>query len=87
MKKLLAFSVVMATCAMPTFAQDDRTHLDCGSPEPETTGSLSSDPRSLRLLSERPGMAASNTPDEPWQERADEDAERRRQRLVMCGVD
>ncbi len=87
MKKLLALSVVMAACAMPAFAEGDRTHLDCGPTEPETTGSLSSDPRSLRLAAERPSTATSDAPEEPWQQLADEDAERRRERLIMCGVD
>lgn len=87
MKKLLALSVIMAACAMPAFAEGDRTHLDCGSTEPETTGALPSDPRSLRLASETPSTAGADPSEEPWQERADEDAERRRERLVMCGVD
>lgn len=87
MKMLLALSVVMAACAMPAFAQGDRTHLDCGPTEPETTGSLPSDPRSLRLSTESRSAAAADASEEPWQERADEDAERRRERLVMCGVD
>ena len=87
MRKLVAFMAVMAMYATPAFAQVDRLEGVCGPTEPETTGSLPIDPRSLRLPNEKADVADTSSLDEPWQEQAGEEAELRRERLVMCGSD
>jgi hypothetical protein len=92
MKTLLALAAALAVCAAPALAQTttpriDRPAPDCGASDPETTGSLPTDPRRLGSFADRPDGAEALAPEEPWQERAEEDAELRRERLVMCGVD
>ncbi len=92
MKTLLALVAALAMCAAPALAQMatprvDRPAPDCGASEPETTGALPTDPRRLGSLAGRPDGAETLAPEEPWQEQAEEDAELRRERLVMCGVD
>jgi ABC-type molybdate transport system substrate-binding protein len=87
MMKLVAIMAVMTLCAASASAHADRREQGCGLAEPETTGSLPADPRSLRLTSEKPDVADAGSLDEPWQQQADEEAELHRERLVTCGGD
>ncbi|XYD12271.1 hypothetical protein R1A27_30175 (plasmid) [Methylobacterium sp. NMS12] len=90
MRTLIAFTSVMIVCAGPAFAQAGRLDGNCGD-DPETTGALSADPRSLYLPGERPTQDQDTVeitpPEESWQEAAREDAERRRRGILACGVD
>ena len=84
--KLLAFGTVLAVCAGPAFAQVDRLAQGCMQ-DPETTGSLRADPRSLLLPGERLVEADPDQHEESWQAEAREDFEQRRRDLLDCGVD
>lgn len=86
MRKLLAFAVAIVVCAGPTLALADQPARDCDR-EPETTGTLSGDPRSLYLPSERPVKADRDPPEVSWQDEARETSEQRRRDLLDCGVD
>ncbi|MGU3666725.1 hypothetical protein ACLBX9_21245 [Methylobacterium sp. A49B] len=86
MRQLLAFTSAMIVCAGAALAQTDPPDRDC-SHDPETTGSLSLDPRSLHLPAARPGRVEVTPPEDSWQEEARENAEQRRRDLLACGVD
>lgn len=86
MKKLLAFAAAMIVCAGPALAQTDRPARDCGQ-DPETTGALPADPRSLYMPGEGPVRADPDPPAESWQAEARENSEQRRRDLLGCGVD
>ena len=86
MNKLIAFTLAATVCAGPAFAQAHRPGQECGQ-DPETTGSLTVDPRSLHLLGERPDRVKVTPPEDSWQEEAREEAERHRRDLLACGVD
>lgn len=86
MRKLIAFTSAMIVCAGPALAQTDLPDRDCGH-DPETTGSLSVDPRSLHLPTERSDRVAVDPPEDSWQEEARAHAEQRRRDLLACGVD
>jgi hypothetical protein len=86
MRQLIAFTSAMIVCAGPALAQTDPPDRDCGH-DPETTGSLSLDPRSLHLPSEKADRVAVTPSEDSWQEEARENAERRRRDLLACGVD
>lgn len=86
MNKLIAFTLAATVCAGPAFAQVHRPALDCDH-DPETTGSLTADPRSLLLPGERPDRVKVTPPEDSWQEEAREEAERHRRDLLACGVD
>lgn len=92
MKTLLALLAALAVCAAPAQAQMTTTRIDrpapdCGASDPETTGALPTDPRRLGSSAGGPDGAETFAPEVPWQEQAEEEAELRRERLVMCGVD
>ena len=86
MNKLIALTVAATVCAGPAFAQAHRPSQDCGH-DPQTTGSLTVDPRSLHLPGERPDRVKVTAPEDSWQEEAREEAERHRRDLLACGVD
>ena len=90
MRTLIAFTSVMIVCAGPALAQTGRPGGNCGD-DPETTGALPADPRSLYLPGERPARDQDTVeitpPEESWQAAAREDAERRRCAILACGVD
>jgi hypothetical protein len=86
MNKLIAYTVAATVCAGPAFAQAYRPGQDCGQ-DPETTGSLTVDPRSLHLPGERSDRVKVTPPEDSWQEEAREEAERHRRDLLACGVD
>jgi hypothetical protein len=76
----------LAVCAGPAVAQGDQLASDCYE-DPETTGSLPTDPRSLFMPGERPAGVDADPPEESWQARAEETSEQRRRDLLDCGVD
>ena len=84
--KMLAFAAAMALCAGPALAQADQVGRDCYE-DPETTGSLPSDPRSVLMPGERPVTVDKDPPEASWQTQAEETSEQRRQDLLDCGVD
>ncbi|WP_457107010.1 hypothetical protein [Methylobacterium sp. P5_C11] len=86
MRKLLAFAVAIVVCAGSTLALAEQPARDC-SQDPETTGALSGDPRSLYLPGQRPGKADPDPPEASWQDEARENSEQRRRYLLECGVD
>ena len=86
MKTLLALAVAMAVSCGPALAQADPVPPHCLD-EPETTGALPADPRSLYRPGERPVKAEGEQPDESWQAEARESFEQRQQDLLACGVD
>lgn len=86
MSKVFAFAAALAVCAGPAFAQADRLAQGCVQ-DPETTGSLSTDPRSLYLPGERLSGADVDPPAESWQAEARENFEQRRQDMLECGAD
>ncbi|MDP4022994.1 hypothetical protein Q8W71_10195 [Methylobacterium sp. NEAU 140] len=85
-KTLAALTAMMVVCAAPALAGADPSGRDCGN-DPETTGALSADPRSLHLPGERPNRVGAIPPEESWQEEARESAEQRWRDLLACGVD
>jgi hypothetical protein len=86
MRKLLALAAAITVCAGPTFAQASQPARDCDR-DPETTGTLAADPRSLLLPGEQTARADPDAPDVSWQDEARESSEQRRRDLLECGVD
>ena len=86
MRKLLAIAAAMIVCAGPALAQVDQPARDCGQ-DPETTGALAGDPRSLLMPGERLVTADTDPPEVSWQDEARENSEQRRRDLLACGVD
>jgi len=86
MRLLLVIAAAMAVCATPALAQPYPQACDCGQ-DPETTGALSADPRSLYLPGQQPFRADRDPPEVSWQDEARETIEQRRQDLLECGVD
>lgn len=85
MRKLLAIAAAIVVCAGPALARADQPALDCDQ-DPETTGSLAADPRSLLKPGERPVRADPDPPEVSWQDEARETVEQRRQDLLGCEV-
>jgi len=88
MRALLAFAaaLVVAVCAGPAFAQAGQPARNCDL-DPETTGSLAADPRSVYLPGEHPVQADRDPPEVSWQDQAQESSEQRQRDLLNCGVD
>ncbi|MCJ2025185.1 hypothetical protein [Methylobacterium sp. J-067] len=86
MRKLFAVVVALVVSAGPAFAQGDLPWQDCGPADPETTGSLPSDPRSLFMPGEHPTVADTDPPEASWQDEARESSEERWRDLLDCGV-
>ena len=86
MRTLLAIAAAVAVCAGPAFAQADQGARFCDQ-DPETTGALPADPRSLLMPGERLVTADTNPPEVSWQDQANESSEQRRPDLLGCGVD
>ena len=86
MPKLLAIAAAMIVCAVPALAQLDQLTRDCDM-DPETTGSLAADPRSLLMPGERPVRADPDPPEVSWQDEAQGNSEQRRRDLLDCGAD
>ena len=86
MRKLLAIAAAMVVCAGPAFAEVGQPARDCGQ-DPETTGALAGDPRSLLMPGERLVRADIDPPEVSWQSEAQETSEQRRRDLLACGVD
>jgi hypothetical protein len=86
MRKLHAIAAAMVVCAGPALAQADQTVRDCDQ-DPETTGALPADPRSLYMPGEGPIRANTDPPEVSWQAEARESSEQRRRDLLDCGVD
>ncbi|MDP4025738.1 hypothetical protein Q8W71_24200 [Methylobacterium sp. NEAU 140] len=84
MRKLLAITVMMLACTAPALAQADRLDRAC---DPQTTGSLHVGPQGPHPMGARTDKIEVTPPEESWQEEAQEEAERRRQHLIECGVD
>lgn len=86
MLKLLALAAAMVVCAGPALAQADQLVRNCDM-DPETTGSLATDPRSVYLPGQRPARVDRDPPEVSWQAEARESSEQRRHDLLDCGVD
>ncbi len=86
MRTLLAFTAAMVVCAGPAFAQADQPARNCDL-DPETTGSLAADPRSVYLPGQHPVQADRDPPEASWQDQAQENSEQRQRDLFDCGVD
>lgn len=86
MKKLLAIAVAMVACVGPTLAMAEQPAPACDQ-DPETTGALPSDPRSLYLPGQHPVQADRDPPEASWQAEAQESSEQRQRDLLKCGVD
>jgi hypothetical protein len=86
MRKLLGIAAAMAVCAGPVLAQGYKPPVECGQ-DPETTGALPTDPRSLYLPGEGPIRADTDPPEVSWQAEARESFEQRKRDLLDCGVD
>ena len=86
MRMLLAITATLVACAGPTLVKANQLGRDCYE-DPETTGSLPADPRSVFMPGERPVTANTDTPEESWQAQAEETIEQRRQDLLNCRVD
>jgi hypothetical protein len=86
MRKLLAIAVALVVCTAPAFAQADKPARECDQ-DPETTGALPGDPRSLLMPGERPARVDPDPPETSWQDQAAESSEQRRRDLLDCGVD
>ncbi|MBE7246200.1 MAG: hypothetical protein INR63_14730 [Actinomycetospora chiangmaiensis] len=86
MRPLLVIAAAMALCATPALAQADPPARECGQ-DPETTGALPADPRSLYLPGQHPFRADRDPPEVSWQDEARESSEQRRRDLLACGVD
>ncbi|TXN54045.1 hypothetical protein [Methylobacterium sp. WL2] len=86
MRKLLVIAVTMVVCAGPALAQTGQLARDCDQ-DPETTGALPADPRSLYMPGERPFRVDPDPPEVSWQDEAQENSEQRRRDLLDCGVD
>jgi hypothetical protein len=84
--KMLILAAVMVVCAAPALAQADQVARVCDQ-DPETTGALAADPRSLYLPGERPVRPDPDPPEVSWQDQARENAEWRKRYLLGCGVD
>lgn len=82
----VAVAVALAVTAGPVLAQGDPPGQDCGPADPETTGSLPSDPRSLFMPGEHPTVANTDPPEASWQDEARESSEERQRDLLDCGV-
>ncbi|MCJ2067942.1 hypothetical protein MKK75_03815 [Methylobacterium sp. J-030] len=86
MRRLLALAAAMVVCAGPALAQVDLPARDCDQ-DPETTGALATDPRSVYPPGQHPVQADRDPPEVSWQDEARETFEQRRQDLLDCGVD
>lgn len=86
MRLLLVIAAAIAVCATPALAQTDPPARDCGQ-DPDTTGALPADPRSLYLPGQRPERADTDPPEASWQSEAQESSEQRERDLLACGVD
>lgn len=86
MRLLLVIAAAMAVCATPALAQAYPQARDCDM-DPETTGALAADPRSVYLPGQHPVRADADPPEVSWQDEARETFEQRRQDLLKCGVD
>lgn len=86
MQKLLVAIAAMVVCAGPALAQAGQPARDCDQ-DPETTGSLAADPRSVYLPGQHPVRVDPDPPEVSWQAEARETVEQRRQDLLNCGVD
>lgn len=86
MRKLPAIAAALIVCAAPTLAEAHQWARDCDQ-DPETTGALASDPRSLYMPGERPVRADTDLSEVSWQDEAREISEQRRRDLLACGVD
>ncbi|MCJ2101182.1 hypothetical protein [Methylobacterium sp. E-046] len=86
MRRLPAIAAVIVVCAGPALARSDQPAQDCDQ-DPETTGSLAADPRSLLMPGERLIRSDPDLPEVSWQDEARETFEQRRQDLLDCGVD
>lgn len=74
MRKLISMAAAMVVCAGPALAQADQPARDCNQ-DPETTGALLGDPRSLYMPGERPVRADPDPPEVSWHDEARENAE------------
>lgn len=86
MRKLLAIAAVLVVCTGPAFAEVGQPTRNCDQ-DPETTGALAGDPRSLLMPGERLVRADTDPPEVSWQSEAQESSEQRRRDLLACGVD
>ncbi|MCJ2053885.1 hypothetical protein [Methylobacterium sp. J-070] len=86
MRKLLAIAAALVVWAGPALAGADQPARDCDR-DPETTGALPADPRSLYMLGERPVRADPDPPEASWQDEARASSEQRRRDLLDCAVD
>lgn len=86
MRSLLASATAIAVCAGAAFAQASQPARDCDM-DPETTGSLAADPRSVYLPGQHPTQADRDPPEASWQDEARESSKQRRRDLLECGVD
>ena len=86
MRALLAFAAAMVVYAGPTFALADQPARNCDL-DPETTGSLAADPRSVYLPGHHPVQAEQDPPEVSWQAEARESSDQRQRELLACGVD
>lgn len=86
MQKLLAIAAALVVCAGSALAQADQAARFCDQ-DPETTGALPADLRSLLMPGERTVRADTDPPEVSWQDEAQESSEQRRRDLLGCGVD
>lgn len=86
MRNLLAIATAIAVCGSPAFAQANQSARGCNM-DPETTGSLAADPRSVYLPGQHPAQADRDPPEASWQDEARESSEQRQRDLLECGVD
>lgn len=86
MRLLLVIAAATAVCATPALAQANPPARDCGK-DPETTGALPVDPRSLYLPGRHPVQADRDPPEISWQDEARESSEQGQRDLLNCGVD
>ena len=85
MRKLLVIAAAMVVCAGPALAQADQQARKCDQ-DPETTGALPADPRSLYMPGERSLRADPDPPEMSWQDEAQENSEQRMRDLLDCVV-
>lgn len=86
MRRLLAVAAAMVMCAGPALAQTGELARGCDQ-DPEMTGSLTADSRSIYLPGQHPARADRDPPEVRWQDEARESSEQRRRDLLECGVD
>jgi hypothetical protein len=86
MRKLLVIAVALVVYAGPALAETDQLARDCDQ-DPETTGALPANLRSLYMPGERPVRADPDPPEVSWQDEARENSEQRRRDMLECGVD